>query len=60
MTLTIKILVISFVSVWAFVLGIVMGELYAMENKHPRFTRWWRKHWIGIEDELYLRKQNKK
>ena len=46
---TIKLLVISFISIWAFVLGIVMGELYAMENKYPRFTRWWRKHIIGEE-----------
>ena len=37
-----------------------MGETYALNNTNPRFTKWWRKHWIGTEDELYSRKQNKK
>ena len=37
-----------------------MGETYALNNTNPRFTRWWRKHLIGTEDELYSRKQNKK
>jgi ABC-type transport system involved in multi-copper enzyme maturation permease subunit len=45
---------------WVFLLALAIGETYALNNTKPRFTKWWRKHWIGIEDELYSRKQNKK
>jgi len=47
-TLKIIFLVLFFMG-WAFVLGLVIGETYAMNNTNPRFTRWWRKHVIGIE-----------
>jgi hypothetical protein len=25
----------------------MLGEKYALENKYPKFTKWWRKHIIG-------------
>jgi len=31
---------------------LVMGETYAMNNTHPKFTIWWRKHIIGNENKL--------
>ena len=34
---------------FAFLILLIAGETYAMENNHPRFTKWWRKHVIGIE-----------
>jgi hypothetical protein len=55
-----KIFLVLFILGWIIGLALITGETYAMENKHPRFTRWWRKHWIGTEDKLYSRKQNKK
>ena len=45
---------------WAFILGLIMGETYAMNHPYSKFTKWWRKYLIGIESELYSRKQNKK
>jgi cytochrome c biogenesis protein CcdA len=33
-----------------FLVFIVLGESVAETNKHPRFTKWWRKHWVGIEN----------
>jgi len=30
-----------------FFLAIMLGEKYALENKHPRFTKWWRNNIIG-------------
>jgi hypothetical protein len=47
--ITFKIFLILFILGWVLLLALVTGETYAMENKHPRFTRWWRKHIIGIE-----------
>jgi hypothetical protein len=37
-----------------------MGETYALNNTNPQFTKWWRENWIGTEDKLDSRKQNKK
>jgi hypothetical protein len=44
-----KILLVLFILGWLFLLALVIGETYAIENRYPRFTRWWRKYWIGIE-----------
>jgi len=44
-----KIFLILFILGWIFLILLVAGETYAMENKYPRFTMWWRKHIIGIE-----------
>jgi len=44
-----KILLILFTLTWVVVLTLVIGETYAMEDKYPRFTAWWRKHVIGKE-----------
>ena len=55
-----KIFLTLFFMGWAFLLLIVAGETHAMNNPNSKFTKWWRKHLIGIESELYLRKQNKK
>jgi hypothetical protein len=43
-----KIFLFFFFLGWIFLLALVTGETYAMENKHPQFTKWWRKHIIGI------------
>jgi hypothetical protein len=48
-----KIFLVLFVIGWLFLLLIVMGETYAMDNKYPRFTKWWRKNWISTEKDLY-------
>lgn len=58
--ITLKIFLILFILGFTFLILLVMGETYALNNTNPRFTRWWRKHLIGTEDELYSRKQNKK
>ena len=29
---------------------LIAGETYAMDNTHPRFTKWWRKHVISDGD----------
>jgi hypothetical protein len=42
-----KIFLILFILGWVLLLALVIGETYAIENKHPRFTKWWRKHMIG-------------
>ena len=49
-----------FILGWMFLLTLILGETHAMNNPYSRFTRWWRKHWVGTESELYSRKQNKK
>ena len=46
--ITLKIFLILFILGWVLVLALVTGELYAIENKYPKFTVWWRKHVIGI------------
>jgi hypothetical protein len=58
--ITLKIFLILFILGFISLILLVMGETYALNNTNPRFTRWWRKHLIGTEDELYSRKQNKK
>jgi len=58
--ITLKIFLILFILGFTFLILLVMGETYALNNTNPRFTKWWRKHLIGTEDELYSRKQNKK
>ena len=55
-----KIFLVLFVMGWAFLLLIIAGETYAMDNPYSKFTKWWRENWIGIEDKLDSRKQNKK
>jgi hypothetical protein len=55
-----KISLILFILGFISLILLVMGETYALNNTYPRFTKWWRKHLIGTEDELYSRKQNKK
>jgi hypothetical protein len=58
--ITLKIFLILFILGFISLILLVMGETYALNNTNPRFTKWWRKHLIGTEDELYSRKQNKK
>jgi len=55
-----KIFLILFILGFTFLILLVMGETHAMNKPASKFTRWWRKHLIGIENELYSRKQNKK
>jgi hypothetical protein len=55
-----KILLVLFFMGWAFLLLIVAGETHAMNKPNSKFTKWWRENWIGIEDKLDSRKQNKK
>ena len=55
-----KIFLVLFVLGWAFLLLLIAGETYAMDNPYSKFTKWWRENWIGIEDKLDSRKQNKK
>jgi cytochrome c biogenesis protein CcdA len=35
-----------------FLVIVILGEDVAKTNKHPRFTRWWRKYAVGEESEL--------
>jgi hypothetical protein len=58
--ITLKIFLILFILGFGSLILLVMGETYALNDTNPRFTKWWRKHLIGTEDELYSRKQNKK
>jgi hypothetical protein len=58
--ITLKIFLILFILGFISLILLVMGETYALNDTNPRFTKWWRKHLIGTEDELYSRKQNKK
>ena len=55
-----KIFLVLFVIGWIFLLLLIAGETYAMDNPYSKFTKWWRENWVGIEDELDSRKQNKK
>jgi hypothetical protein len=43
-----------------FFITLFIGETMAIKNKYPKFTKWWRENWIGTEDKLDSRKQNKK
>ena len=42
----IVILGLSLLSMLLFVL-LLVGEKYALENKYPKFTKWWRNNIIG-------------
>jgi len=55
-----KIFLVLFFMGWAFLLLLIAGETYAMDNPYSKFTKWWRENWVGIEDKLDSRKQNKK
>jgi hypothetical protein len=44
----IKLFLILFVLSWVLILTLVAGETYAMDHPHSKFTKWWRKHIIGI------------
>jgi len=44
-----KIFLVLFFMGWAFLLLIIAGETYAMDKPYSKFTKWWRKYWIGIE-----------
>ena len=55
-----KIFLVLFVLGWLFLLLLIAGETYAMDKPYSKFTKWWRENWIGIEDKLDSRKQNKK
>jgi hypothetical protein len=50
--ITLKIFLILFILGFIFLILLVMGETYAMNNTHPKFTIWWRKHIIGNENKL--------
>jgi hypothetical protein len=28
-------------------ISLMLGEKHALENKHPKFTKWWRNNMIG-------------
>lgn len=47
----IKILVVLSIMSGLFFLTLFIGECEALRNKHPRFTKWWRKHVVG--DDVY-------
>jgi hypothetical protein len=47
-----KIFLILFILGFGSLILLVMGETYAMNNTHPKFTIWWRKHIIGNENKL--------
>ena len=47
-----KIFLILFVIAFIILMLLIMGETYAMNNTHPQFTIWWRKHIIGNENKL--------
>jgi hypothetical protein len=47
-----KILIILFILGWVFILAIVAGETHAINNPYSKFTKWWRKNWVGIKDKL--------
>jgi len=49
--MTINILITLFVLGWILVLTLVIGETHAINNPASRFTAWWRKHVIGIENK---------
>ena len=48
-----KILLIFCLLSVVFFLTLVLGESIALRNKYPKFTKWWRNNWIGLEDDLY-------
>jgi len=48
-----KILLIFCLFSVVFFLTLVLGESIALRNKYPKFTKWWRNNWIGLEDDLY-------
>jgi hypothetical protein len=44
-----KIFLILFILGFTFLILLVMGETYALNNTNLRFTKWWRNNVIGIE-----------
>ena len=48
-----KILLIFCLFSVIFFLTLALGESIALRNKYPKFTKWWRKNWVGLEDDLY-------
>jgi hypothetical protein len=50
--ITLKIFLALFILGFISLILLVMGETYAMNNTHPKFTIWWRKHIIGNENKL--------
>lgn len=42
-------LLILFILGWVFLMLLVVGETHAINNPTSKFTKWWRKHIIGIE-----------
>ena len=47
--ITLKIFLALFILGFVLLILLVMGETYALNNTNPQFTKWWRKHVIGIE-----------
>ena len=45
------IFLILFVLGWVSVLILVTGETHAINNPTTKFTKWWRKYIIGIENK---------
>jgi hypothetical protein len=46
---TLKVFLILFILGFIFLILLVMGETYALNNTNPQFTIWWRNNVIGIK-----------
>ena len=46
---TLKIFLILFILGFIFLILLVMGETYVLNNTNPQFTIWWRNNVIGIK-----------
>jgi hypothetical protein len=42
-----KILLVLFILSILLFIVLFIGEKYALEDKHPKFTKWWRNNMIG-------------
>jgi hypothetical protein len=42
-----KILLGLFLLSMLFFISLMVGEKYALEDKYPKFTKWWRNNMIG-------------